>query len=309
MGKAWNNPESLPPPPPRADVAEPKNVSLLQRIHAAYDGLPDGERRVAELALESPGELAMWPAGELAARAGVSAATVSRFVRRLGYAGYEAARRDARAMREGGSPLFRAPPAAAAAAAAEPRQGAVALHMAAETAAIERTLSQLDPAVLDQIAARLAEAPRVRVLGWRNSHFAAEYLRSALAVCRPGVQTIGWGGQTAAESLSDIRPGDMAVAFGLRRRPRGFAAQIEALAAAGADVALIADPSLRGTAVAAARWRLTCAVETPQAFDTLAGAMALARLLMTAAMARLGPEGRRHLERVERLHETLDDLE
>ncbi|MEC9431357.1 MAG: MurR/RpiR family transcriptional regulator [Pseudomonadota bacterium] len=277
----------------------------MQRIHLAYDSLPEGERRVADLALESPGELAMWSAGELAARAGVSAATVSRFVRRLGYAGYEAARRDARAMREGGSPLFRAEPAAGA----SPPQGAVARHLAAETAAIERTLSQLDPVALDEIAASLAEAPRVRVLGWRNSHFAAEYLRSALAVCRPGVQMIGWGGQTAAESLGEIRPGDMAVAFGLRRRPRGFAAQIEALAAAGADVALISDPTLRGTAVAAARWRLACAVETPQAFDTLAGAMALARLLMTTTMARLGPEGRRQLERVERLHETLDDLE
>ena len=56
----------------------------MQRIHRAWEALPDGERRVAEHVLDSPGELALWPANELAARAGVSGATVSRFFRRLG---------------------------------------------------------------------------------------------------------------------------------------------------------------------------------------------------------------------------------
>ena len=50
--------------------------ALYQRIHAAYASLPAGERRVADLVLEAPGDLAVWTASELARRAGVSNATI-----------------------------------------------------------------------------------------------------------------------------------------------------------------------------------------------------------------------------------------
>lgn len=286
-------------------AASQKPVSLMQRIHQAYDHLPDGERRVADLVLDSPGELALWPASELAERSGVSAATVSRFFRRLGYDGYDAARRASRTMRAAGSPLYLTEPSPGA----RRPSGLIAEHLAAEHAALDLTLAAIGPHTLGEICARLATARRVRVLGFRNSYFVAEYLRASLALCRPDVQMINWNGQTAPEGIGDLGPGDVAVVVGLRRRPRNFGALTAALAGTGADVALIADPTLRGAPAVSARWSLTCATETPQAFDTLAGALALARLLAAETMARLGPDGRRHLERIERLHDQLEDLE
>ena len=305
---------SRPPTATSSPVEKPaetaaKPVSLMQRIHRAWEALPDGERRVAEHVLDSPGELALWPANELAARAGVSGATVSRFFRRLGYSGYDAARRDSRAMRAAGSPLFLADADTDMRNPGGRPGGRITEHLASEQAAIEMTLAMVNPHALDELADRLATARRGRVQGYRNSHFVAEYFRTALSNFRPDVQMIGWSGQTAAESMGDIGPGDVAVVFGLRRRPRIFAALIAALGETGADVALISDPTLRGAPAATVRWTLTCAVETPQIFDTLAGAMALSRLVAAETMHRLGPEGRRHLERIERTHDRLDDLE
>ncbi len=60
------------------------------RLRAALAGLPDAERRIAELLLAQPTEAGYDSVGRLAERAGVSPATVVRLARRLGYAGYAA---------------------------------------------------------------------------------------------------------------------------------------------------------------------------------------------------------------------------
>ena len=280
---------AAPGPPPEAAL------SLTQRIHRVYAELPAQERAVADLALDAPGEVAVWTAAELAQRAGVSAPTVSRLFRRLGYDSAEAARRAARAMRAAGSPLYLAA-----------RDGAAAPQ--ADIAAVEMTLSMLNPLTVADVADALARARRVRVLGFRNSAFVADYLRGALAVFRPDVEALTGPGQTLAERLADLAPGDMAVAVGLRRRPAQFAAAMRALSGSGADLALIADRSVRA-APASARWTLLCAVETSDALDTYAGALALARRLALETGRRLGAGGRRRIEAVEALHDALGELE
>ena len=68
-------------------VAETADPSLTARIRDRYGDLSPMERRLADVILACPGELSGYSATELAGRAGVSKMTVSRLVRRLGYAG------------------------------------------------------------------------------------------------------------------------------------------------------------------------------------------------------------------------------
>lgn len=76
----------------------PKNETDVQlrvagpsaQLRTRLAGLPDAERRVAELLLAEPTDAGYDSVGRLAARAGVSPATVVRLSRRLGYAGYAA---------------------------------------------------------------------------------------------------------------------------------------------------------------------------------------------------------------------------
>ena len=233
--------------------------SLTQRVHAAFAELPDGERRVANLVLDSPGDLAVWTASELATRSGVSNATVSRLFRRLGYGNYDEARLAARRLRERGSPLYLAR--------TDGQGGALSGIVAEEVELLETTLSRLNPVTLREIAEAMARAPRVHLAGFRNSHFLADYMTAALSNFRPGVVRMVRPGQTLAESIAAVGSGDVVLIIGLRRRPAGFGRLVRAVTGTGARVVLLADGSIRETP-ALCTWTLSCLVETPQATDS-----------------------------------------
>lgn len=284
-------------------MAQIKQDSLTQRVHRLYGELPDGERKAADFILERPGDLAMLAAGELAERVGISNATVSRFFRRLGYASFEEARRASRAMRASGSPLYLAETEHL------PQQGSIiARNMAAEIKLVEMSLAMQNPLTIEAVTRALAGARRIRVAGFRNSHFAAAYFCSTMAQLRPDVTSLNAAGQTLGEGLADLGPGDVVLVVGLRRRPNGFVDVMRTLAATGADVVLIADRSIR-EAPAFAKWTLTCAVELPQILDSYGGALAVLRLVALETMRRLGSDARRRLESIEAFHETLSELE
>lgn len=275
--------------------------SLTTRLHAVYAGLPAGERKAADLVLDRPGELAALTGGELAALAGVSNATVSRLFRRLGYDTFDEARQASRAMRAVGSPLYLAETGAN-------RGLGVSRHFAVDAESISATLAVTNPQAIREATQAIAEARRVRVAGFRNGFFAAEYGRAMFAQIRPDVALLTRAGQTMAESVAELEAGDVAIVIGVRRRIAGFATLMETIAGTGADVLLIADRSIR-TSPHHARWTLTVAVETPEALDTYAGLMALVRLLAVETIERLGSDARNVLERIERAHEALGELE
>ena len=281
--------------------AETAPRPISRRIHEAYSALPEGERRIAEKILEAPAELAVWTASELAQRAGVSNATVSRFFQRLGYGNFEEARQDARRLRATGSPLFTGRTGTGA---GDP----ISELIRAETALVEATLSRLNPLTVKEIGQAIAQAPRVRTLGFRNSHFLAQYVTAQLAQMRPGVAPMLLPGQTQAEGISTLGAGDLAIIVGLRRRPAGFARLVEAVATRGARVLLLADQTVRA-APAHATWTLDCVVDTPQFADSYVGAISALRLLILETGRALGEGGRAHLEAVEELREELGELE
>ncbi len=277
--------------------------SLSQRIHRVYGRLPAREKRVAELVLNSPGDVALRTASELAEMAEVSNATVSRLFRRLGFTGYDEARRASRAMRAKGSPLYLAESGERP----DP-QAPLADTLGFETAMIQRSLEMLNPLTLADLSARIASARRVRVAGFRNSRFLADYLVAGLSQFRPDVEALIPAGQTFAERLAGLDASDVIVLIGLRRRPRRFADLVRASVASGAGVALLGDESIR-EAPALVTWNLTCAVNTPQTIDSYGGALALLRLIILRTASSLDRAGHQHLEAVERFHEEFSELE
>src|SRR5271155_3012585 len=98
------------------------NQLLEQTIRTQYDRLPVGERRLADVVLEMRCELAGYSATELAESAGVSKATASRLVRRLGFSGYQEMRQQGRTRPASGSPL-------AALGGAHARRGTLGRHL------------------------------------------------------------------------------------------------------------------------------------------------------------------------------------
>ena len=279
--------------------------SLVNRIHDAYGSLPAGERKVADLALDFPGELAAYTASELARLAKVSNATVTRFFRRLGYDSFDAARRSSRRARDWGSPLFMTSKAVEL----EPFGSEMIERFAnEEKAVIAASFAALDVQSLDEITDALSQAKRLFFLGFRNNAYAAGYARWQFLLFRGDVHMLTAGSESLAERIADLRAGDILVLVGVRRTVAKLQRYVEAVRAAGAQIVLVTDPSAREIP-RYANWTITCAVENPHILDSYAGVIGILRLLAVETMQKLGRTGRARLQSIETLHESLEEFD
>lgn len=251
------------------------------RISAIFAQLTGSERRLAEVVLDASADLAALTAGELAARAGVSAATAARFFRRLGYDSYADLRRAARTVRALGSPLDELSQRSGA-------RGDFAAHVAEDMDNLARLAAQIPPADLAAAIGHIAAARRIYLVGYRNSGALAGYMRGLLAHLKDDIRLLPLAGQTLAEDFAGLSADDVVVVFGFRRRPP-ILRDILALARdVGAPSVLIADATAARTAHLAAI-TLRCPNRGYSFFDSYVAPMCLANHIAAEVGVALGP--------------------
>lgn len=292
------------------DGPEAGEPSLTARIRDRYGDLSPMERQLADVILACPGELSGYSATELAGRAGVSKMTVSRLVRRLGYAGFEAARLAARRGGDWGSPLFLLPPGGPAPASAAVSDGDPApldAHFRRSAEALAATARQTDPAMLARAARALADARRIWVCGARNSAFLAGYARWQFIQVRGEVHQLAASGETMAETLADLATGDLLFLVGIRRRPPAIVRLLRIAGERGIPTILIADSH---SALEAPPPPLTfrCETRSLAALDTHVAALAVIHALAAELIPLTGEAGRARIRAIEDLHERLEEL-
>ncbi|MBB3808335.1 MurR/RpiR family transcriptional regulator [Pseudochelatococcus contaminans] len=245
---------------------------FIERVRAALGDLHPAERRLAEFLLDFPGELASYDAQELARLSSVSKATVSRFVRRLGFDNYDQARRAAREESNASSRLYQAH-----------SNGNDGMDQAGqieeERANLEWTFQQNPPEELDGLARRLLEARKVWVIGERIGHSFASYLAWQL---RPFVRDIvvaPQSGETLGEHIAAMGDGDCVVMFALRRCVAGSKAVIGAIRETGAAIALITDES--ASVRQQTDWHLQCRTRTSATLLNHASVLAICHQIVT----------------------------
>ncbi|WP_432492575.1 MurR/RpiR family transcriptional regulator [Kineococcus gypseus] len=283
-------------PAPREGSDQP----IERRIDRAYAQLGPQEQRVADALMDRLADVAVHSAAELAELSGTSKATVSRFFRRLGYAGSAEAREDARALRGTGVPL------GGSAGPHGPQGFAAHLEQERRNLALACTsLAEQDP---DAVAGLLAGARRVLVVGFRNSHPVALHLRQQLLQCRPDVHLAPQPGQSLGEELAGLGDADAVVLVGFRRRPRGFAALARAVAEGAAASVLLTDAAGRRHGAG-----FTHVLQVPTdgvgAFDSYAAVMSTVSLLAGGVLAARPREGRRRVAGITALYTALEELE
>lgn len=277
-----------------------RDTSFLHRVRAGMETLHPAERRLATFLLNFPGELASYTAQELAALAHVSAPTVSRFIKRLGYANYDEARRHVRADQKSGAALFMV-----AARTSEP-EGQMRAHLEQAKANMEATLRTLPASEIDAVARCILNAPRTWVIGFRTSQSFASYFYWQGYQVVPAMHLIPQAGQTMAEHLAAILPGDCVVVFALARRIRAMDDVLAALVQTGARIALISDEGMaRRTDMG---WHLPCATLAPGPLFSHVSVMLLIQLLATRLIELSGSDGRKRLSGIEALHDRLNEL-
>jgi DNA-binding MurR/RpiR family transcriptional regulator len=275
--------------------------SLLSRIREHYAELRPAERRIADLILNFPGEIAGYAATELAAMAKTSNAAVSRFVQRIGLRNYEEMRRLSRAGIDAGSPHFFLHRGDA-------REGgaAAAFYLDATITALRRTFEAIDENDVEALARSVRSAPHVWVVGYRHAHFLAAWLHWQIGHVRPNVHLLPRGGSTLGEVLADAGQGDVVIAVALRRRPRALGELLAVLRDAGARLALFGDLGLTDTG--GADWVFRCDTRTATAVDNHAIVLAAIQLLLDRIIVRAGKGAAARFARIDELHDRVGEL-
>ncbi len=278
--------------------------STVARIRVHYQSMPPSERKLADLILDFPGDIAGYSATELAELAGVSKAAATRLFRRLGYASFEEARRAAREEKAWGSPLYLV--------SQSPDQGSLDAklkqHLERDLANMTRTFEALDSHKLQQIVDALLKARSLWLLGYRNSGFLAGYARWQFIQVRNQVHLLRSGAETLAEQLVDLQHDDLVVVFGFRRRPTQLRVALKSIHAMGVPVLYITEPAV-GATINYATWVLHAEVSRTGAFDSYPAALSLIHLLSVSMVDSAGKEGRFRLKQIEDLHDDLNDFD
>jgi DNA-binding MurR/RpiR family transcriptional regulator len=276
------------------------NKPFLLRVRDALSELHPSEQKLAELVLDFPGEMAGYTATEIAELANVSNATVSRFVRRIGYGSFDEARRAVRDERRAGTALLRF------SSETPQRDGAVAAHFETTQQNLELTYGALDDALVDSLAEALIATPRVWFVGFRAGQPFAQYLGWQTSQVLGNVTVLPRSGETLAESLASLSSKDVMVLVALRRRPKILTAVVEAANQAGAALAVIEDRPSAETADA--RWQLTCVTSANGPLMNHVGTMAVCNLIAGRTIALSGAAGRSRMAAIEDGHRRFDEL-
>ena len=278
-------------------TSEPgSNNTIVDTLHRIYQDFSKQEKRVADVILDAPGELGLYSASELAERANVSKATITRFVRRAQFSSYEELRLAARKARSWGSPLFQTGSANSTG-----DNDFLSDFLEVETRNLVQALNSLVPSEIDEMAEALIAARNLVFIGFRNSHFLASYARNQFLQFRSGTRISPGLGETITESTADLTSEDVVLVIGLRRSLRSLKSEMKALHDRGIPILLLTDPSAR-VVPAFARWTVTCPVESPYLFDSYSGIQSVLRILAYKSFQKSGKQGRTYMEAIEARH-------
>lgn len=277
-----------------------RDKSFLTRVREAMPSLHPAERKLGVMLCDFPGDFASYTASELAELAGVSGPTVSRFVRRLGYASYEEARRHARRESETGSRLFLATQSASG--------GALSLsaHCGQGVENVQRTFGGITSDEVVEVAEAVLTARKVWVVGFRIGHAFASYLHWQLTQVIEDIAAIPGAGQTMGEHLVSIEKEDLVILFGLRRRVAQTRPIVAEIGQRAARLLYITDES--ASPRREATWHIRCQTSAPGPLFNHVAVMAVCHLIADQTIAQAGQSGRARLRQIETLNETLGEL-
>lgn len=279
-----------------SDGAVPTIGELVRQLASELTG---AEKKVARVLLAAYPIAGLETIAELSERADVSAPSVIRFVKKLGFDGYpdfqRALREEIQARISSPLSLYERRP--------QGRDGGGVLGSSSRTfvEALTSTFRNVPATEFDSVVERLAGARgRVLFTGGRFSQVLAYYLFTHLRMLRPGAAFIGEEASTRSDELMDLSRRDTVVVFDYRRYQNDTVNFARMAAQRHATVILFTDPWL-SPAADVADYILTSSVDAPSPFDSLVAGMGLAEAVVAGLCLRMGDEVKVRIEKLERL--------
>jgi DNA-binding MurR/RpiR family transcriptional regulator len=277
--------------------------TIEQLIRSRYDDLSPSDRKLSDVIVARQKDLVAYSATELAQLAGVSKASAARYFKRLGYQDFNEFRAAVRARFSFESPLFNLERAKASG-----RPSGFASHVEADARSLAATVERVSSDDMSRALALLKKARRLWVAGYRNGYATAFYAHALFSHAKADVMLINEAAGKSADILADVAEGDVLFAIDFRRRTRLLPRVVEVARDAGASVILLTNAPLSDLA-AGANVVLTCPTLGSAIFDSYVAAMSIVNYLGTELVTDARAISRKRMQRIERIHELLDDLD
>lgn len=197
------------------------STDLSNRIAQIYPSLSNGHRRAADFVLQHPLDVATMTIEGLAEGSGTSNATVTRFVRALGYGGYG----EFRSALSAALKFAHGPVDSFAGARAEAGSTFATFDaaLADQAANLQAARDGLTEAAVTQAVSLLLKAPRVFIAASGASHYVASFLEDGLALYLDADVVFAssrTGPERAIRHMMSARRDDLVVAISIFRYSR-----------------------------------------------------------------------------------------
>ncbi|MGJ7539072.1 MurR/RpiR family transcriptional regulator [Brevibacterium luteolum] len=271
--------------------------SLAVRLRTAMSTFTPAEKKIARAILAAYPFSGLERISSLANSAGVSAPSVVRFARTLGFNGYrelqETLRQEIRVRKE--SNLSQAETRVHR---QEPQFDSA---RSAYHAGIDHTFDSVIGDDLDSTVRLLSQTKRSAVfLGATYSGFIADIFHAQLAPTRPGTIRLAANPLVAAGQLLDLKRGDVVVAFDVRRYEPGVVEVVRTAKELNLTTIVFTDPWM-SPAAAMADHVLTADVRAAGPSDTMVPMLALVEAVSELVMVELSQTGVDRLGRIDPL--------
>lgn len=253
----------------------PNRVADLLRER--YDGFTVSERMIAGWLLDNMGSVPFETAASIGARVGVSAMTVGRFLKSIGFARLSALKDDLRGG--AGDAPWLLPPAVGSSPDA---------RLKAETAAIADVYALAKTPGWQAVVDLLAAARIVHVVGFQTERGLAAGFAHHLGYVRPGVRSLDGGAGLFAELL-EAGADDALVLVDIRRYSRHFRLLAERATEQGIPLVVVTDPYCPWARDLTPHI-LAAEVSLGHFWDMNTALASLLNLLVDGVVGRIGPE-------------------
>ncbi|GAB2756588.1 MurR/RpiR family transcriptional regulator [Salinifilum aidingensis] len=287
-------------------MTAPRNYTeLREALQTRMSSLAPGQQRIARVLLTEPESTAFRSISETARAAEVHQSSLVRFANSLGLAGYPDLVQLCRDRLTEQAHLVTRFEQASRHTSAEELLTAVVEH---DRDNLTRTFSRIDPAEWERIVARLAQAPRVHVMGLRKCRSVAQLASYLLHMVRRDVHLVTPALGGLVDEVRDLAAGELFLAASIRRYTADTVRAFEVASQRGLHtVALTDDAASPLAAVADDVLLVEC--EGVTLFRSLTGFTSVVQALATATAIELGTSSRSELLEDEQLLETFGAYE
>jgi DNA-binding MurR/RpiR family transcriptional regulator len=265
-------------------------------LDAAYEGLAPRLKEGARYVLDHPQEVALYSLRNLAERAGVAPATLSRLARAVGCEDYEAFREGYRRKLTGKHFFERAIRIQTD---DQGKDDVMVGQAQALATNIEAFIAEDSDGASATAAELLLAAERVYVLGMMSSFSLAAYAHYVARMALPDWSLLGRTGESLSDGLQEIGPKDALLAFSSEPYCRGTVESCRQARAIGASVVVITDRR-SGPLARQADAALVVSSDSPSFFPSASAQMAVLEGLLATIMRKAGPDAVARLESMER---------